>query len=126
MSYSDGTYGRSGMSVIQEWGNSTSDAINAAGFAMKNSFMNDYQGVNEKGGPSGPVRNRLLGEKEEGFDGPPAYEADPTGSRSSRVHDVMFGRPNPGGDMRQGEKKGWLGRKGEKMMSRMKTRLSFG
>ena len=127
------TYGRSGMSMIQEWG-SDSMATTAAKHAVRNPFLIGMTGDDEKGGMSSrPVRNRLLGEKEEDPNGPPPYEADPTGVRSSRVHDVMFGR-NPNNaeapdEVARDQGKGkasWLERRGKGVFGRMKTRLSFG
>ncbi|RMZ89771.1 hypothetical protein DV736_g3019, partial [Chaetothyriales sp. CBS 134916] len=119
------TYGMSGMNVIQEWGMGNEGGAGAASRAAKNLWFDG----DEKGQLSRPVKNRLLGEDadEQGDPNePPPYEADPTGSRSSRVHDVLFGRSHVKNEEgREYERKGWFGRKAQ-AMSKIKTRLSFG
>ncbi|RMD44596.1 hypothetical protein DV735_g495, partial [Chaetothyriales sp. CBS 134920] len=109
------TYGASGMSTIREWGMD-------AGAAAKAAWATDVE--------SRPVRNRLLDEQDEKTDRnePPPYEADPTGMRSSRVHDLLFGRVGDEHDdddddeAKPTERKGWLVRKAQ-AISKMKTRL---
>ncbi|RMZ76278.1 hypothetical protein DV737_g4889, partial [Chaetothyriales sp. CBS 132003] len=117
------TYGKSGISVIQEWGMENEGAGASSG-APSGWFNGD-----EKGQMSRPVKNPLLGEQageQSDLNGPPPYEADPTGSRSSRVHDMLFGRSRQAeNEDRQHERGGWFGRKAQ-AMSKMKTRLSFG